>query len=72
MKIILDLNQEELETTLNQTRNFKDDFLAWAVEGESLTDYVEENLMFYLKTFNKIDKLILCIIHKMDEEAKKE
>jgi hypothetical protein len=67
MKVILDFDKEEVNNTLQQLRCFKDDYLRWVVEDDSPAEDPED-ILWYLKTFHKLDSLILKIIHKMDEE----
>lgn len=70
MKISLDVDRELVEKVLHEMRGLKDDFLYLTVEEISLAE-IQENLIWYLKVFNSVDKLILSMVHKMDEEAKK-
>jgi hypothetical protein len=68
MKILIEVDKEKMNTTLNQVRGFREDFLRWTVYDESPAKYPED-ILWYLRVFNDVDLHLLDIMKKLWEDT---
>lgn len=66
MKVIIEAEKEQINTTINRVRELNDSFLRWAIDDESPAKYPED-ILHFLRIIAEIDKHFVSIMHKLEE-----